>query len=159
MLRVFCPQFYFTYCKNWNELCESAYSKKGKIREFLSDHRSGLAHFFEMCMIVWIVLIIAIILKLSVNGGIFVVSNEMIMYAILGSIPLRGVIQFISHGAGRWIFESFGNLMELHIFKISTGDMKKQQKIEKNSSFWKEIATFILNTTVSVALSIIFWII
>lgn len=145
--------------EHWNDRCECAYSKQGKIRPFLFFHRIGCAHIFEVCFMFWIALIIAIIIKLSMLNNLLVVSNEFLLYALVAIIPLSFLAKSVAHAGGQKIFSSFGNLMDAHIFSISTGDCKEQKKIEHNNTLGKEFTMFVLNAAFSIILSIIFCII
>ena len=141
---------------HWNELCECAYSKKGIVRSFLFKHRKGCAHIFEVSFVFCIALIIAITFKILIKKNLLVISNDFLLYTLIGIIPFSFMVKNIAHACGQKIFSAFGNLMDLHIFSISTGDSKEQERIEKDSRFGKELLVFILNAFFSIFLSIIF---
>ncbi len=143
--------------EHWNELCECAYSKKGVVRPFLYIHRTGWAHIFEVWFTFCIALIIAIALKILIQNNLLMISNESLLYALVAVIPLSALVENIAHAGAKKIYNSFGDLMDIHIFSISTGDSKEQEKIEKNSRFGKEVFLFALNAIFSIVLSIIFF--
>ena len=145
--------------ENWNDLCECAYSKKGKIRPFLFSHRNGCAHIFEICFMAWSAFLIAIILKLLIKNNALVISNEVLLYAFICIIPTTFLVKYIAHACGQKIYTSFGDLMDTHVFSISLGDSKEQQKIQRDSAFGKEFGMFIINAIFSIVLSIVFLII
>lgn len=145
--------------EHWNELCECAYSKKGVIRPFLFKHKNGCAHIFEVCFIFCVASIIAITLKILTQKQLLVISNEFLLFSLVGIIPLSFLIKYIANAGGQRIFSSFLDLMDTHIFSISTGDIKEQEKIEKNSKLGKEIVIFTLNAVFSIVLSIVFFVI
>ena len=59
------------------------------------------------------------------------ISNESLLYALVAVIPLSALVENIAHAGAKKIYNSFGDLMDIHIFSISTGDSKEQEKIEK----------------------------
>ena len=143
--------------EHWNNLCESAYSKKGVIRPFLNAHRNLFARFFDWCLLLSLMVLIAIFVKVGIQNKVVMVTNEFILYALIMIIPLSSLIKAIAHLGGKKIFNAFGNLMETHIFKLSRGDDKECERIEKASKFGKELTAFIINTAISIILSIIFF--
>lgn len=145
--------------EHWNEQCECAYSKKGKIRPFLYRFRNTLAHIFEVCLMFGISLVIAIAIKLMIRNGWLTVSNAYLLYALIAFIPVSFLIKYFSHACGQKIFSSFADLMDTHVFSISKGDDKEQQRIEHDSSFGKEVVLFLINAGFSVLLSVFFCII
>lgn len=142
---------------HWDDLCECAYSEKGKIRPFLMKHRNICAHIFEICFIISAALIIAISVKWCIEKELFCVTLNLLLYALIAIVPVAEVIKTFSHMGGQRIFNAFGDLMETHIFKLSTGDKKEQQRIEKNSKFGKDLAVFLINVIFSIILSYIFF--
>lgn len=143
--------------EHWNELCECAYSKKGMVRPFLYLRRNCWAHIFEVWFTFCIALIIAIALKILIQNDLLIISNQFLLYALVAVIPLSSLVKNIAHAGGKKIYSSFGNLMDTHIFSISTGDSKEQEKIEKNSRYGKEALLFALNAIFSIVLSIVFF--
>ena len=145
--------------EQWNELCECAYSKKGAIRPFLSNHKSICAHIFEVCFYFSIFAIVALTLKILIQKNLLFLSNEIVLYVFISIFPFSYLVKKIGHAFAQKIFTSFGDLMYTHIFAISTGDNKEQKKIEKESRFGKELTIFLLNIIVSIVLSTVFFVI
>lgn len=143
--------------EHWNDLCESAYNPKGIVRPFLTLHRSKFAHFSEWCLRLSLTLLIAIFIKRGIQKELFIATNEFLLYVFIVIIPVASLIKIIAHAGGKKIFDAFGGLMETHIFKLSKGDDKENERIEKASEFGKELALFILNTVLSIILSIFFF--
>lgn len=96
-------------------------------------------------------------MKKGIQKELFVATNEFLLYAFIVIIPLASLIKKIAHTGGKKIFDAFGDLMETHIFKLSKGDDKENERIEKASKFGKELTLFIINTAISIILSIIFF--
>ena len=144
--------------ENWNDLCECAYSEKGKIRPFLMKHRNVCAHIFEICLTVSFSFIIAILIKLCIKKGILSITLDLLLYVSVFIIPIASLIKQISSMGGQWIYNAFGDLMETHVFKLSTGDNKEQQRIEKNSKFGKNLTAFLINAVFSIILSYVFFV-
>lgn len=143
--------------ESWNDLCECAYSCKGKVRPFLQIHRNELAHVFETFLCISLAFAIAIILKLLIKRSIIIVTNQVLLYALIAFIPLFGLVRNLAQSGGKWIYNAFGDLMDIHIFCLSKGDEKENKKIEKNSEYGKELLLFIVNTVVSIILSLVFF--
>lgn len=143
--------------EHWNALCECAYSKKGVLKPFLAIHRNGFAHIFEICLILSLMLIVAISVKLCIQKGVLNLTNELLLYTLIAIIPVAELVKKISHAGAQNIYSTFGNLMDTHIFKISKGDDKKIELIDKVSKFGKEFTLFLVNAAFSIALSVIFF--
>ena len=145
--------------ESWNEICECAYSKKGRVRPFLCAYRNGCGHIFEICFTACIAWLIAITIKLLVQNNVLIISNEFLLYSFISIVPIYAFVKYFAHIGGQKIFSSFGDLMDTHVFSISMGDSKEQQRIEHDSAYGKELGIFIINAIFSVVLSIIFFII
>ena len=143
--------------ENWNDLCECAYSSKGKIRPFLHIHRTSIAHFFETILSTSLALLVAIAVKLCIMKSILIVSNQVLLYALIAFIPLFGLVRNIAASAGKWMFNSFGNLMDTHIFRLSKGDEKENRRIEKRSAYWKELMVLLVNSLITLFFSWFFY--
>lgn len=143
--------------ETWNDLCECAYSSKGKVRPFLQLHRNGIAHIFEICLTFSLALIVAIALKVVVFKGLLAVTNQVLLYALVAVIPLFSLVRNLAQAGGKWIYNAFGDLMDIHIFRLSKGDEKEIQRIGKRSEYGKELVVFVVNTLVSVILSLVFY--
>lgn len=118
-----------------------------------------VVHIFLRCVLFFVASIIAITLKILTQKQLLVISNEFLLFSLVGIIPLSFLIKYIANAGGQRIFSSFLDLMDTHIFSISTGDIKEQEKIEKNSKLGKEIVIFTLNAVFSIVLSIVFFVI
>lgn len=145
--------------EHWNELCECAYSKKGVIRRILTKRQNECANIFEKCLIISLMFLMAISMKLCIQREVFSVTNEFLLYAVIALIPIYSLVKNIAHSGGKMIYSTFGNLMDTHIFRISKGDKKENERIEKASKFGKEFTIFLVNAVFSIALSIIFFVI
>lgn len=142
--------------EGWNDLCESAYSEKGVIRPLLQKNRSFLAHSFEVCLSMWIVISIAIVFKLLLERNLFVVTVEILLYLLIFSFPVTILIRKISGFCGKTIFENLGDLMSTHIFTISKGDEKERERIKQKSGFGKELFAYVINTIITIVTSAVF---
>lgn len=143
----------------WNELCESATTKKGKLRRLLYKYRNNCAHILEICSSFCITLIIGICLKILLQRGIFQISAQTLLYTMFAVIPISMLVKKIANTCARKIYNAFGDLMDTHVFLISKGDSKQQEQIEKNSKFGKELVVFLLNAIFSIVLSVVFFVI
>ena len=59
---------------SWNDLCECAYSKKGKLRPLLQKYRNGLADIFRLSFVTSFFVCVAIFFKYIINRNIIIVS-------------------------------------------------------------------------------------
>lgn len=144
---------------SWNDLCECAYSKKGNIRPFLQLHRSALADIFHLSSFTSFFACLAIVLKILFNHNIIIANTKLIVYLIVFSQPLMAISSLISKNMSKNMYEKFGNLMEMHIFRLSKGDEKENIRIEEKGKYVKELVIFILNTLITVVVSFAFFII
>lgn len=140
----------------WNDLCENAYSKKGILRLFLARFKNECANIGKISTALTIAMIIAFAARWYIAKRSIVVDDEVLLYAIIFSIPLYVFINKISHNFGQMIFNKFGELMDTHIFGLSNGDKKELERIDHKSKCGKEVALFVINTLTSIILSIIF---
>lgn len=109
----------------WTEVCICAISKKSKFTKFLYKNRYKLANLSELCIVISITLIISILIKYSLNNQLFVVSNEILFFALISIIPLNKLANYLSNYFGKFIYDKFNNLMDIHIFDITQGDKDK----------------------------------
>lgn len=144
--------------ERWNESCECAYSKKGLIRPFLAKNRNSFAHVSEFSITLLLTLGVGVIAKLGVLRGMLRVTCESLMYIAFLLIPTTMLVKNIARSGGKRIYEVFGNLMDIHIFAISKGDNKENERIEKGSAYLKELFSFILNVVLSILISIVFFV-
>ena len=145
--------------EHWNSLCECATSKKGPVRQFLYLHKNVLANITEVCTSLCLALLLAIVAKIYIQNNSLIISNEFLLYSLVIIVSLSSLIKKLAHASGQITYNSFGNLMDTHIFSISTGDTKEQKKIERNSRFITELLLFLLDAVFSIILSYIFFII
>ncbi len=143
--------------EGWNELCESAISKKGRLTKFLCINNDFFAHVIEICFQASAILLIAIIAKCALNQGWITFSNDTLFFLIISLIPLYKILNTISRSMGKEIYNKFGSLMEFHIFDITTGDKKKIEKINNSTDCRKQLFWFVINFLVTLALSLIFF--
>lgn len=143
--------------ERWNEQAENACSRHGKFKCFLSKHRTGLALAFEYVILFMFSMILAILWKVGINYGFFKEEMNTLVFVLLALIPLTVIIKNVAHGGGKAIYEKFGDLIETHIFTISRGDTKAQDRIKEATRVGKEVALFIFNILFSIALSIVFF--
>ena len=143
--------------ERWEEQAEDACSKNGKFKCFLAQHRTGFALAFEYMLLSSLALALAVIWKFGISRGIVSNTNTEIIYLLVALIPLTVIIQNIAHGGGKRIYERFSNLLQTHIFTISKGDSKAQERIKESTKFGKELWMFIINALFSIALSIVFF--
>ena len=143
----------------WNDLCECSYTTKGKLSKILFSRRNECAHIFEICLIMCVISVVAIIIKIGLIKDLFIITKEMILYMILFAVPLSEAVKDIGHAGGKKIYNKFADLMDCHVFKISEGDRKENERIEKDSKITKELIMFIINALFSIVLSLIFFII
>ena len=54
------------------------------------------------------------------------------------------------------MYNKLDDVIEVHVFNISKGDIKMIEKIKRTSQYKKEIIGFIVNILVSIALSVVF---
>lgn len=144
--------------ERWNESCECAYSKNGLIRPFLAKNKSKFAFVFELSIIIFLMLGLGVLSKLGVSRGLLRITCESLMYMAFLLVPTTVFVRQLARNGGKWIYEAFGNLMDTHIFAISRGDRKENERIEKESTYTKELISFILNVVFSILISIVFFI-
>lgn len=72
-------------------------------------------------------------------------------------VPALKIARMLCNSLGKRIFDSFGDLMDTHVFEISKGDEKEKKKIEKRSEYGKEMFLFIANFLISLLLSALFF--
>lgn len=143
----------------WNDLCESAISQKGKVRKFLYLHNNTFANICKICSIISICIVISIIIKILVISHCIDINKEFIIWGLLMIIPIGFFSEMVGKFFGKKLYDKFGTLMELHVFTLTKGDDKKHDKIKKRSSYCKELIMFSINTIVTILLSIIFFLI
>lgn len=144
--------------ERWNGCCESAHSKKGPLRPTLAKNRSRFAHIFELSIIVFLMLGMGVIAKLSISRGMLRITCESLMHMAYILVPITMFVKQIARNGGKWIYETFGNLMDVHVFTISRGDKKENERIEKESTYLKELISFIANVVFSILISIVFFV-
>ncbi len=99
----------------WNDLCESAYSKKGKFRPFLAKHKGVCAQIFELCFVASIVLLLAIAVKLLIQKNCLSVTKELLLYSLIGFAPGAYYLRALAHTVAKRLHSSFGDLMDTHV--------------------------------------------
>ena len=127
-----------------------------KFRFFLAKHRNGFAAAFEYMLLISCSLLLAVLWKAGVRKKLFAASIHSVIYIIVALIPIGRICRSFAHNGGRKVYDSFSNLLNTHIFMISKGDSKAQERIEKSSRVGKEIALFVANALFSIALSYVF---
>jgi hypothetical protein len=140
--------------EKWNDLCESAIAKVGKISCFAHIHSVFFANVLELLVATSIVLIIAIILKLMIAYRHIYIS---IPIMILSMIPLYMLIKRICHSAGKKLYERLDDIMSTHVFNLTTGDRKVNEINKEKNSCKKQAGGFILNIAITVVLGVIFY--
>lgn len=141
----------------WNDLCECAVHEKGKVLQFLYLNRSKIANIAEISTILLICSTIALLTKLT---GVFSFSANNITvfwFLMLFSLPLFCAIKDVSRLFGKHIFNRLGEVMQIHIFNISHGDVKSNERIKKDSNCKKECFLFIIDLLLSIIISIVFF--
>lgn len=144
--------------EHWNEICESPIKQKGCVRNFLSKHVNLLSHISEFFITLTLILLIAIPTKLAIINNLITITNEFVIYMLLVSLPIYIPIKNIANFGAKKTYFFFNRLMDTHIFKISKGDDKENQRIENASKFSKELTAFIINAIFSILLSLLFFI-
>lgn len=143
--------------EEWNGLCECAYSLKGKVRPFLYRHRSLFANATEITSLLSSTALLAVGFKLAIRKMGLSITNQHLIYAMLLLVPALKIARMLCNSLGKRIFDSFGDLMDTHVFEISKGDEKEKKKIEKRSEYGKEMFLFIANFLISLLLSALFF--
>ena len=141
----------------WNDLCECAVHEKGKFLKFLFLNKSKIANIGEISTILLICSTIALLTKLT---GVFSFSANKITafwFLMLFSFPLFCAIKDISRLFGKHIYDRLGEVMQIHIFNISYGDVKYNEKIKKDSNCKKECILFVIDLLLSIIISIVFF--
>lgn len=140
----------------WNELCESAYAKKGKLRPCLFKHREFFADIMKYSL--WITLSFgtAFIIRYLIKRQSIIITNAHLLYMVIWLFPLLSIWKNIGHYVGKKIYNAFGDVMDTHIFSISRGDQKEHERISQKSDVKKELVWFGVNTIVSVLTSFAF---
>lgn len=141
----------------WNDLCESSVHEKGKFLQFLYLNRSKIANIVEISTILLICSTIALLTKLT---GVFSFSANNITvfwFLMLFSLPLFCAIKDVSRLFGKHIFNRLGEVMQIHIFNISHGDVKSNERIKKDSNCKKECILFVIDLLLSIIISVVFF--
>lgn len=141
----------------WNELCECAYSLKGKVRPFLCKHRNLFASSTEIVSLFSLMTLIAVLFKITIRKMAIFITNQHLVYIMLLLVPVLKMARMIGNSFGKKIYDAFGDLMDTHVFEISKGDEKEKKRIEKRSEYGKELFLFIINFVVSFFLSAFFF--
>lgn len=143
--------------EKWNDIAESAVSKKGKLTQFLYNHNTTFARIMEVCFMASSMLVLAISAKYAMSKNLIIISNELLFFSLLAILPLNYFLQKISMSFGKSIYQKFGNLMDVHIFDITEGDKKRNKKIDAESDYRKNLFGFIVNALIRIILSVIFF--
>lgn len=141
----------------WDNLCECAISKVGRIRPVLFIYRKAIAKTCELFVLLTISLLLAISVKLVIYNHLIVVTKENLFYALIFYIPVYFASLTVSGWFGNKTYSKLEDIMETHIFRITKGDEKHSIQIEHNLNYQKEIFLFISNIILSIVLSIIFY--
>ena len=142
--------------QKWTELCESAYSEKGRVRPFLFKHRNTLANIVELCVVFSFCTLVAIAIKLLNRYSLTDTEWQNLVYLFIFMVPITTVAQKLGRYFGKKDYSELDGLMEVHIFRVSLGDTKQVQKIAEESRYKNGAILFIFNILTSIILPIIF---
>lgn len=140
----------------WNELCDVAYTTQDKFRQFLFTNRTLLANLTEFFFMLSLVSAVGILMKLFEFGKSIELNSEVFLFLVLLSIPVSTLFKDIGRHFGKKMYNKLDDVIEVHVFNISKGDIKMIEKIKRTSQYKKEIIGFIVNILVSIALSVVF---
>ena len=143
--------------QKWTELCESAYSEKGRVQPFLFKHRNKLANIVELCVVFSFCMLIAIVIKLLNRYDLMGTEWGNLVYLFIFMIPLTTAAQKLGRYFGKKVYNELNDLMETHIFRISLGDTKQAQIIAEESRYKNSAILFVFNIITSIGLPIVFF--
>lgn len=143
----------------WNDLCESATAKKGRIRHFLFKHKNAISSISKFSAMYCICIIISVLIKLLISYKQLSINSEFLFFSIIIIFPITSLLTSIGKSISQSIYDKCENLLETHIFVLSKGDKKENERIKEKGKCSKEAFWFIVNTLVSIVLSVVFFII
>ena len=141
------------------DLCESAIVKKGKFRSFLFRQKGTIADASKFSVMYCICIVFSVLIKLLINHIKIDINSEFLFYLIILIVPVTSLLTSIGKSFGQSIYDKCGDLLDTHIFVISKGDKKENERIEERSKYSKEIFWFIANTIISLIMSFAFFIV
>jgi len=144
---------------SWNDLCENAITKKGKIKRFLYKNKNIMANLGKFSAMYSICIIISVFIKILLSSKKLIINSEFLFFLIIMIIPMVPFITSIGKSLGQSIYDKCGYILETHIFIISKGDKKENERIEERGKCSKESFWFIVNTIISILLSVVFFVI
>ena len=144
--------------EKWNDFCEKASSDVRKINKFAFKHRGLLASIFEMVFQVASAALLGSIIKILINQSVVNLSLELVLYGCIAAFPYFRITRFISHELGQKLYDAFLRALDMRIFSLTRGDERELEKTKKNNAIGKEIALFVINLIISVAISALFFI-
>ena len=143
--------------EQWNGLCESAYSKKGKFAQFLYTNAQTIADISAFFCCVTLCGIIAIVLKYLTSLNIISMTLNLFLCVSVTFIPLGLAVRGVGKKFASVIYYKFRQVMNIHLFHLSDGDKKIIARLERKSNYTKEILAFSLNILISFVISFLFW--
>lgn len=143
----------------WNNLCETAISKRSNFTKYISERSTACANISELSIIVLWAILTATVLKILISKNILVLSAETILYLIIALIPLSSVFRGTAREFGKKVYSKLQLVTQSHVFNLTRGDKKEYEKIKEKSNYTKELIAFIANIVISIVISIVFMVI